>query len=222
LAADSLQEADGLRRNFISKSENRQALKQLYRSIYFLAKEHIANVKFKNLRQLLIESGCTFIKQLDASGNANYTSSTFHAKVVAAISDILEADILEMVHTSPAYGLTIDESQDAAIREIMDLYWKCVDMKSGDTKAFFAGLRACKNGTADHLSDLTLKFIASKGENVERALGFASDGAAAMFGTDNGVATQMQRANPRGSSSPIVATTTAWGGTGGRRSGIPM
>jgi hypothetical protein len=153
--------------------------------------------KYLSLRKLLIANGCGLIAQLDHRGNASYTSKDFIKEMLECMSDAIELQILKEVYDSPAIGVTIDESQDIATHAQMDIYWRLMDMKTGRSKQRFAGLRRCKNGTSDHLTSIVTTFLKEKGVSILKVLAFGSDGANAMTGVKNGVATQLQFENPR-------------------------
>ena len=196
-AVDNQIGSQSLRTAFISTSDARQGVVSCFHAVYWLAKEFIANRKYTTLRSLLSRLQVPFMDVLDARGNASYTSHQFFNEALEAISDVIELLILEEVHASPAVGVTIDETKDASCKEQMDLYWRYVNMMTGRIRSRFAGLRECKNGTSDTLTEMVMVFLHEQRVPFEKLLGFGSDGASALMGTENGVATQLQRENPR-------------------------
>jgi len=70
-------------------------------------------------------------------------------------------------------------------------------MKTGRHKQRFDGLRRCKNGSANHVTKTLLGFLQEKRIDIRKVMSFGSDGANVMVGVHNGVATQLQRLNPR-------------------------
>ena len=139
-ALDNKRQAQTLRESLISVEETRRGVETCFDMIYWLAKEHIANRKYNSLRDLLRSAGCPFLEVLDARGNASYTSHQFVNEVLEAWSDVIELDILEQVHLSPAVGLLIDECTAVGSVNYMDLVWRLMDMATGRVKQRFGGI----------------------------------------------------------------------------------
>jgi hypothetical protein len=186
-----------LRNQLVVGDDGIRAVTQCFQSLYWLAKEHIAHEKYASLRQLLIACGCTLIDQLDASGNASYTSARFIAEVYQTFSDVIEMDIMEVVHESPVVGMTTDEATDSSVSNQMSLFWRTVDMSTGQARSFFAGLERVKDHNADGLTQVIVDFIGTKQVPIEKVMAFGGDGASVIMGKNNGVSTQLQRMNPR-------------------------
>jgi hypothetical protein len=186
-----------LRTQLVAGDDGVQAVTQCFQALYWLAKEHTAHEKYGSLRKLLIACGCTLIDQLDASGNASYSSTQFIAEAYETFSDVIEMDILEIVHASPAVGLTTDEATDSSVINQMSLFWRAVDMSNGQARSFFAGLEHVRDHTADGQTHVIVDFLGTKQVPIEKVMAFGGDGASVIMGKNNGVSTQLQRMNPR-------------------------
>ena len=79
-------------------------------------------MKFESLKDLCIELGCTYLKELSVGGNAKYTSHRVISERLDVMSQVIEDTVLDEVHASPATGLMADESTDVSITKELLLY----------------------------------------------------------------------------------------------------
>ena len=102
------------------KKDNRELIKKLIRSLYFLVKHHIPHTTtFEGLITLLIENGDIKLKvhREKCPHNATYESYATVVELLASISKTLENRLLCSLKASPYYSLMADESTDIASQE---------------------------------------------------------------------------------------------------------
>ena len=63
--------------------------------LYWLAKEEVAQfTKFDSLKQLCLDLGCDYFRELNVSGNAKYNSHRTIEEWLTILSDVIEEDLL--------------------------------------------------------------------------------------------------------------------------------
>lgn len=98
------------------KKDNRELIKKLIRSLYFLVKHHIPHTTtFEDLVTLQIENGDLKLKRHRETTpqNATYESYTTVVELITSISRILENRLLQSLNDSPYYSLMADESKSS-------------------------------------------------------------------------------------------------------------
>ena len=102
------------------KKQNRELIKKLIRSLYFLVKHHIPHTTtFEGLITLQIENRDIKLKthQENCPRNATYESYATVIDLLACISKVLEDDLLTSFKTSYYFSLMADESTDVSSKE---------------------------------------------------------------------------------------------------------
>ena len=102
------------------RKHNREVMKKLIRSLYFLVKHHIPHTTtFENLLTLQIENGDVKLKSHrdTCPVNATYESYSTIVELLTNISKTLQLNLLCSLKASPYYSLMADECTDAASQE---------------------------------------------------------------------------------------------------------
>ena len=191
-------------------SVKRQAVDGALKILYWLAKNEVAHfTKFDSLKQLYIDLGCTYLKELNLSRNANYSSQRVISEWLDIMSQVLEEAVLKKVWASPAIGLTIDESTDISLTKELIVYARI--LCSGVVYVCFLKIIQISDGTADTIVKAILSYLEQAGITVSRITSFGSDGVAVMTGSVGGVATRFKQLNPEVISVPCINHRPALG-----------
>jgi len=106
------------------KRQNRDLMKKLVRSLYFLVKHHIPHsTVFEGLITLQIENGDMKLKyhREHCPRNATYESYATVIDLLASISKILESNLVSSFNTSAYFSLMADESTDISSKEELSI-----------------------------------------------------------------------------------------------------
>jgi hypothetical protein len=162
--------------------------------IFWLSKERIANDKWPSLRQLLIKEGAIALDKLNAK-NATYSSAKIVEQVQHELSNMfLENGLKELITVSPVISLLTDESSTITPKKELIIYVRGV--QNGRALTRFGALIEIPDGKADTIMKVLVDFMNTTGIKHRQMIGFGSDGASVMTGTENGVATQLKRLCP--------------------------
>ena len=173
----------------------KKAVKGAMKILYWLSKNEVAHfTKFESLKDLCIELGCTYLKELNVGGNAKYTSHRIISEWLGIMSQIIEQNILMTVRASPAIGLMADESTDISVTKDLILYARV--LCRGDVRVFFLKIIKIADGCAGTIENAILTYLEQADIPISRISSFGSDGAAVMVGAVSGVTTRLKRLNP--------------------------
>ena len=103
------------------RERNRDVVRKLLRSIYFLAKHRIAHTTvYPHLVDLQVANGDTLLEQhIKCSPlNAQYTSKFNATMLIEAIDTWLERKLLTSLKSSPFFSILADECQDICTQEL--------------------------------------------------------------------------------------------------------
>ncbi|XP_070549146.1 zinc finger protein 862-like [Ptychodera flava] len=172
------------------------------RSVYYMAKENIANRKLHGLVELQILNGCEPLKKLkrseDSGSRAMYTHHECVDNFQAAIESVIDDAIIGNIKTSPLkmYSLMIDESTDVSVTSTLMIYIRYVD-SVGHIKSNFLSVEKLSGCDAESIYDAVVSTVNSKGLDLNNLVALATDGATVMTGTKSGVATRFKKSvNP--------------------------
>ena len=94
----------------------RKALIGTLNLMYWLAKQEVAHTtKFSSLKDLAIQFGCDYLKELSLGRNAHYTSEQIISELFSCLSLVIEEQILSDLQSSDCFALMTDESTDTAV-----------------------------------------------------------------------------------------------------------
>ncbi|KAI6658864.1 E3 SUMO-protein ligase [Oopsacas minuta] len=170
------------------KKQNRDIMKKLIRSLYFLVKHHIHHTTtFENLITLQIENGDIIQKshREKCPHNATYESCTTIVELLSSISNVLEKRIITSLSASPYYSLMADESTDVASQEELLVCARWIE----DNKSVehFLGILHAKEKNAQAIACYPRTFLHSKNICFDKMRGLGFDGTKTMSGHRSGV-----------------------------------
>ena len=113
------------------KKQNRELMKKLIRSLYFLIKNHIPlTTLFEGLITLQIENCNIKLKSHREScpRSATYKSYATVVVLLVSIGKVLESKILASFKASPYFSVMVDESTDVSSKEELSVCVRWVQM----------------------------------------------------------------------------------------------
>ena len=170
------------------RKHNREVMKKLIQSLYFLVKHHIPHTTtFESLLTLQIENGDIKLKshQDTCPGNATYESYSTIVELLTSISKTLESNLLSSLKASPYYSLMADESTDAASQEELSVCARWLEHNK--PVEHFLGIIQAKQANAEAISGYICDFMKSSGISFENMRGVGFDGTNTMSGHRSGV-----------------------------------
>nr|XP_006820028.1 PREDICTED: uncharacterized protein LOC102809342 [Saccoglossus kowalevskii] len=108
------------------------------KTVYWLAKEAIATDKYSSLLELLRESGCEHVGNLQVGGNATYQSSTTAEDLQQTISDVITTKVSKRIQSCVMFSILTDESTDISVTGRLVLYIRMVN-EEFDVESHFLG-----------------------------------------------------------------------------------
>ena len=175
------------------KKENREMMKKLIRSLYFLVKHHIPHTTtFEGLITLQIENGDIKLKghRETCPRNATYESYSTIVELLASISKTLENSLLDSFKGSVYYSIMADESTDVASKEELSVCARWLHQNK--PVEHFLGVIQAKETNAEAIAGYISDFLQSRGIKFEKMRGLGFDGASAMSGNRTGVQTRLR------------------------------
>ena len=157
-------------------SLQKKAISGSMRILYWLAKEEIAPfTKFDSLRQLCVDLGCDYFRELNVGGNAKYNSHRMIDEWLAILSGTIEEDLLNKIRISPAIGLMCDESTDISVTKELILYARII--ACGKVSTHFLKLNHIPDGKAETIETTLISFLDHTNIPISSITAFGSDGA---------------------------------------------
>ena len=175
------------------KKQNRELIKKLSRSLYFLVKHHIPHTTtFEGLITLQIENGDMKLKahRETCPRNATYESYSTTVELLASISKTLENSILDSFKASLYYSVMADESTDIASKEELSVCARWLHQNK--PVEHFLGIIQAKETNAEAIAGYISHFLQSRGIAFEKMHGLGFDGANTMSGHRTGVHTRLR------------------------------
>ncbi|KAH8077541.1 4-(cytidine 5'-diphospho)-2-C-methyl-D-erythritol kinase [Aureococcus anophagefferens] len=158
-------------------------VKTVMRSVYFLAKKNVAIRNVKDLVHLLRQSGA-------ALGKA-YVNDHAAADFVLALAHVVRAPIIAAAQAPRPKAVMMDESTDVSHSGNMIIYLR-VFIKGKYTTVFWRILHV-PDATALGLFTALAAAFEMDGIPTSTIVSFASDGAAVLMGSVNGVAVRARK-----------------------------
>ncbi|XP_077988181.1 zinc finger protein 862-like [Glandiceps talaboti] len=176
-------------------SDADKAIISAMQSVYWLAKEDIATLKYESLLKFLKFQGVDTLDTLKISQNATYTSRETADGMQDAIGSIIKKQIVSQLRQSEFISVLSDESTDVSVvkKLVMYMYVRVIDDDFTPRTCYFGNVKV-KDGTAATIAT-TLKAHVLNDKLVvpEQFIGFGSDGASVMTGKNNGVCVRLRR-----------------------------
>ena len=176
------------------KKKNRTLIKMLFKSLYFLVKNHIPHTTmFEGIIQLQIDNGIEQLKAHKQScpSNATYLSKASTAEFLDSISFHLEKQMLDRLKRSKFYSIMADESTDISTKEELSICGRWLE-DSGKIVEHFLGLVHVQKVDAEALTQSLLIFLNDKDIPLQKLRGLGFDGANTMSGERSGVQKRMK------------------------------
>ena len=179
------------------KKQNRELIKKLIRSLYFLVKHHIPHTTtFEGLITLQIENRDIKLKthRENCPRNATYESYATVIDLLACISKVLEDDLLTSFKTSYYFSLMADESTDVSSKEELSVCARWLE--NNKPVEHFLGIMQAKETAAEAITSDLCNFLDSKSVDLKKMRGLGFDGASTMSGCRTGVQTRLRLHSP--------------------------
>ena len=178
-----------------SVSSQEQAVVSGMRTVYWLAKEHIATEKYDSLMNLLKLQGCKDIENLNVAKNASYNSVQTAKDFQSVIAECIQDEITEKLHKSPFVSIMADENTDIAVSKKLLIYAKLISDGIVPETHFLTNTTIEEEQcTAPVVTQKIQNVIAARSIPVDKVMSFGSDGASIM--TVGGVSTLLKKENP--------------------------
>ena len=182
---------------FVTKEKEREnyinsSYLAVFKALYWLAKEEVANAKTVSLLGLLEELG---VKEVDAFTTR---SESVLRKMVVLIANTITEKIVKKIKKSEAFGLLTDEVTDISNVQQLVSFIQFFDEEIGDCVTKFIEtadlLESSHNSSpdADAIFSCLVKLLQKHGLDLNELKGFGSDGASVMTGRHRGVAAKFK------------------------------
>ena len=172
------------------KKQNRELMKKLIQSQYFLVKHYIPHTTtFESFITLQIENGDIKLKshRETCPGDATYESYATVVELLTSISKTLETTLLGSLKASTYYSLMADERTDVASEEDLSMcaHW----LQQNKPVEHFLGIVHAKETNAQAVAGYLCDFMKSKDISFENLCELGFDGTNTMLGHRSGVQT---------------------------------
>ena len=167
------------------------------KTVFWMAQEDIPLKKYSSLVDFLKIQGCQDLKKIEVSKNATYHSRSSAEEFQSSIAQVIEEDQLAVIKKSPCFSILIDESTDISVSKRMIVYIRVVNQDFVPQTLFLENI--CIDdvkSSADVLFKHLIQCLSEKGLDINKCLGFGSDGASVMTGRHNGVASKVKQKSP--------------------------
>ncbi|XP_033725146.1 protein ZBED8-like [Pecten maximus] len=168
-------------------------LEKAFYSIYWLAKEAIANRKLPSLLSLIQLLGVTEMKYL------TYRSATSIREMFNTLGNGIRDEITTQITNQP-YGLLVDDVADISNEEQMVGFIQYIDRNTNNVECKFLFssnvLEKADSANAEAMYDVIKGNLQSAGIPLDNMRGLATDGASVMTGKNNGLAAIIKKDVP--------------------------
>ncbi|KAG8180559.1 hypothetical protein JTE90_018179 [Oedothorax gibbosus] len=174
--------------------ENFQAIKGAIQCLNFLAQHNLPH-------STLFEPFVTFcievlkspvLLPLAKEKNASYRSYRSANEFLETMASVKREEILQEINSSPCFSVLSDETSDLNNRKHMAVAVKYIN--KGAPKMAFVQDKQLPDGKAETIYRELIPIIDTCG-SVEKLYSFTSDGAGAMIGVREGVASKLEEQN---------------------------
>ncbi|CAG2242722.1 unnamed protein product [Mytilus edulis] len=159
-----------------------------------LAKEEVANSKFKSLINLLEVVGVSHMKHF------NHSSAGSIREMFLSIGDVITEDLVQEVNMADSFGLMIDEVTDISLIEQLVCFIQYVDRAGCPTIHFLFTADLLKESDSADAATI-VKVIKEKllylGIDISKLRSLATDGASVMTGKKEWCGCTVEKRTPR-------------------------
>ena len=174
---------------------NDSVLFKVFYSIYWLAKEGIANKKAAGLLTLLEKLGVNDLKYFDHRSPASVR------EMFSTLGCAVKENVVTRAKTAGCFGLLVDDVSDISVMEQMITFIQFYDKDSSEVTVEFLSV---DNLLEKHDSANAVAMFQTIQSNLQactlstdKLIGLATDGASVMVGRKNGLAAKLKDVNPR-------------------------
>ena len=163
-----------------------EALLTLFKAAYYIGMGTIPFSKFPPLYDLLVDLKTDITPSL-------YHNDKACADMLICISSVIHRKMLDRIRNSNFYGIMIDESTDISVTGHLVVF--ATFLEDGIPVSVFLGLLHIPNGKKDAsiIYEILLTSLKQWDLDLEKFVGFGSDGASVMLGSRNGVASKLKK-----------------------------
>ncbi|KAK6182012.1 hypothetical protein SNE40_009783 [Patella caerulea] len=169
-------------------------LEKVFQSVYFLAKENIANMKAPSLIQLMQNTGVGELNHFQ------HTSPSTYREFFLTLGETVASEILDKARSVGCYGLLIDDLTDCSVMEQMISFIQFFDPVKFEVNTSFLSisniLEDSTSANSETLFKVLCQTLAKKSLPLSKLKGLVTDGAAVMIGNKNGLAAKLREVNP--------------------------
>ena len=162
-----------------------EALLTLFKAAYYIGMGTIPFSKFPPLCDLLVD--------LKTNITPLYHDDKACADMLIYISSVIHRKMRDRIRNSKFYGIMIDESTDISVTGHLFVFATFVE--DGIPVSVFLGLLYIPNDKKDAsiIYEILLTSLKQWGLDLEKFVGFGSNGASVMLGSRNGVASKLKK-----------------------------
>lgn len=169
------------------KSKNREVLKKMFRTIYFICRQQWAQRSYGELIKFIAAMGVHDLQEHieTAPAYATYLSDKTASELIDIIGNHLENKLLMSAREASFFTLLADESTDEQNREQMVIFIKWPS--ESDNRSHFAGIINVEKTDAESLMNAIQMFCVGKGLDLAKCRFVGFDGANVMSGEVSGI-----------------------------------
>ncbi|XP_060559338.1 zinc finger protein 862-like [Ruditapes philippinarum] len=177
-------------------SKEDEAMVKMIKTVVWLAKENLPLSKFESLVNFLNSVDVPGLEALECSEKVNYKSYYTANEILSAIGDHLDCIINQKLHQSPCVAVLADESTDIANKKRMTINAVVIDPETSCPNTIYLRNVEYEDGTGVGLASVIVDEFYRRNISFDKILGFGSDGASVMTGSDRGVKGILLRKQP--------------------------
>ena len=155
-------------------------------SLYWVAKEELANCKFVRLLQLVEDLGVTDLKSFQ------HRSSGSVREMFLLLGKVIKEHVCKRAQLSNCFGLLCDEVCDISCKKQLVTFLKFVDPDTGKATTEFLAiddiLEHSTSAIAEAIKTILIRQLNESQVELKTLTSLSSDGASVMTGKRNGVA----------------------------------
>ena len=171
-----------------------EVLQNAFMSVYWLAKEEMANKKFLSLLTLLQMLGLENMKHF------RHRSAGSTIEIFLTLGGVLKQRVVEALRKSKAFGLLVDEVTDISVMEQLIGFAQYIsDDGSAMVKFLFVDnvLEGSSSANAETITNCISNNLDKCELDVQKMMSLVSDGAKVMTGERTGVAARLKQINSK-------------------------
>ncbi|KAK3747890.1 hypothetical protein QZH41_001354 [Actinostola sp. cb2023] len=170
-----------------ANSQEDEAVIKALKVVYWLASENLPMSKYESLMQLLKELEVPKIECLKVNNRIDYESYYTANELLSAISSQIDEELDKKIEKSPVVTVLADESTDISNTKRMTIHARIVDPTTSVPETIYLRDVEYDDGTGEGLTNTIMHEMGERNISSTKLLGFGSDGAAVMSGSNKGV-----------------------------------